>query len=91
MERGENGHLKWLWADLPIPLLILGLILWIYPPIRKRNVIVSIAIIITLSISLYNYYKYKTWGSMWCYIGNIFWIFVIIKSVYLYINNKDYK
>lgn len=91
MEKGENGHLKWLWADLPIPLLILGLILWIYPPIRKRNVIVSIAIIITLSISLYNYYKYKTWGSMWCYIGNIFWIFVIIKSVYLYINNKDYK
>lgn len=91
MEKGENGHLKWLWADLPLPLLILGLILWIYPPIRKRNILVSISIILTLSISLYNYFKYKTWGSMWCYIGNIFWIFVIIKSIYLYINNKDYK
>ena len=90
MEKGENGHLKWLWVDLPLPLL-LGLILWIYPPIKNKNYPAAFFISITLGISLYNYYKYKTWGSMWCYIGNIFWILLFIKSIYLYINNKDYK
>jgi hypothetical protein len=83
MEKGENGHLKWLWADLPIPLLISGLLLWIYPPIRNKNYISTLFIIITLTISFYYYYKYKTWGSMWCYIGNSFWILLIMKSIYL--------
>jgi hypothetical protein len=83
MEKGDNGHLKWLWADLPIPLLISGLLLWIYPPIRNKNYISTLFIITTLTISFYYYYKYKTWGSMWCYIGNLFWILLIIKSIYL--------
>jgi hypothetical protein len=83
MEKGENGHLKWLWADLPIPLLISGLLLWIYPPIRNKNYISTLFIITTLTISFYYYYKYKTWGSMWCYFGNLFWILLIIKSIYL--------
>jgi hypothetical protein len=83
MEKGENGHLKWLWADLPIPLLISGLLLWIYPPIRNKNYISTLFIITTLTISFYYYYKYKTWGSLWCYFGNLFWILLIIKSIYL--------
>jgi hypothetical protein len=83
MEKGENGHLKWLWADLPIPLLISGLLLWIYPPIKNKNYISTLFIITTLTISFYYYYKYKTWGSMWCYIGNLFWILLIMKSIYL--------
>jgi hypothetical protein len=83
MEKGENGHLKWLWADLPVPLLISGLLLWIYPPIKNKNYISTLFIIITLTISFYYYYKYKTWGSMWCYIGNSFLILLIMKSIYL--------
>ena len=90
MEKGENGHLKWLWADLPVPLLLSGLLLWIYPPIKNKNYSAAFFIIITLIISFYYYYKYKTWGSMWCYISNVFWILLIIKSIYLYINNNDY-
>ena len=85
MEKGENGHLKWLWADLPISLLIVGAIIWIYPPMRNKNYVALIFILTTISISFYFYYKYKTWGSMWCYIGNVFWILLIIKSLYLYI------
>jgi len=90
MEKGENGHLKWLWADLPVPLLLSGLLLWIYPPIKNKNYSAAFFIIITLIISFYYYYKYKTWGSMWCYISNVFWILLIIYSIYLYINNNDY-
>jgi hypothetical protein len=83
MEKGENGHLKWLWADLPIPLLISGLLLWIYPPIRNKNYISTLVIITTLTISFYYYYKYKTWGSMWCYFGNLFLILLLLSSVVL--------
>lgn len=86
-EKGENGHLKWLWVDFPLPILIVGLFLWVYPPIRNNDLLTSLVIITTLSISLYNYYEYKTWGSMWCYIGNSFWLYLVIKSVYLTINN----
>ena len=87
MEKAENGHLKWLWVDFPLPILIVGLFLWVYPPIRNNDLLTSLVIITTLSISLYNYYEYKTWGSMWCYIGNSFWLYLVIKSVYLTINN----
>ena len=83
MEKGENGHLKWLWVDFPDYFLLLGLILWIYPPIRNKNYISLLFIITTILISYYYYYKYKTWGSMWCYIGNVFWILLLIKSIYL--------
>jgi hypothetical protein len=81
MEKGGNGHLMWHWTDVPLPLLIMILSFYLYAGIRNRK-ITLIFTFITLSISLYTYYKYKTWGSMWCYISNIFWIFLIIKSCY---------
>jgi hypothetical protein len=82
MEKGENKHLIWHWVDIPTPLLLVVLIFYIYPAIQY-GIITSMAIIIPLLISLYYYYKYKTWGSMWCYMSNFFWILLILKSLIL--------
>ena len=87
MEKGENKHLIWHWVDIPLPLLIIILTFYIYPSFRY-GYIAFIYMIIPLSISLYNYYKYKTWGSMWCYISNIIWIILILKSLYETFNGK---
>ena len=87
MEKGENKHLIWHWVDIPLPLLIIILTFYIYPSFRY-GYIAFIYMIIPLSISLYNYYKYKTWGSMWCYISNIIWIRSILKSLYETFNGK---
>jgi len=82
MEKGKNKHLIWHWVDIPTPLLLIVLIFYIYPAIQY-GIITSMAIIVPLLISLYYYYKYKTWGSMWCYMSNFFWILLILKSLIL--------
>jgi len=88
MEVGENKHLIWHWADLPPILLLLICFFYLYPLTTKQNIIPFIYGLITLLISLYYYYKYKTWGTMWCYFSNLIWIVLIIKTLYLYFTDK---
>ena len=83
MEKGVNGHLMWHWADIPIPLLIFILSFYFYASFRnngKFRLIIILAFILLL-ISIYSYYRYKTWGSMWCYYSNYGWIFFIGYSL----------
>jgi|UniRef100_A0A6C0LG72 hypothetical protein len=83
MEKGVNGHLVWHWADIPIPLLIIILSFYFVAAFMnngKFKLIIILAFILLL-ISLYSYYKYKTWGSMWCYYANFGWIFFIGYSL----------
>jgi len=90
MEKGKNGHLIWWWLDIVYPLnILLLLIFYMYPYYETKSYITLILVIISVGISLYYNMKYKTWGSMWCYIGNLFWIALIIKSIYFYITEKN--
>ena len=82
MDVGKNGHLVWHYIDIPILALIIVFILYTYPFFRSNRIEGGVISLITLLISLYFYYKYKTWGSMWCYISNILWIGLIIMSIY---------
>lgn len=82
MEVGENKHLIWHWVDIPLPLLIIVLIFYIYPVFRN-GYIPFLLITVPLLISFYYYYKYKTWGTMWCYFSNFIWLVLIGKSIYL--------
>ena len=88
MEVGENKHLIWYWADLPAILLLFICFFYLYPLTTKENIIPFIYGLITLLISFYYYYKYKTWGTMWCYFTNLIWIVLIIKTLYLYFIDK---
>jgi len=78
MKKGNNGHLIWHWLDLPVIWIIIGLSFYIIPLLLYKEKIAFIGVSIILIISIYNYYKYKTWGSMWCYFSNIIWIYLII-------------
>ena len=91
MKVGENGHLIWYWVDTPLIIMILVFLLYLYPMIRNNNIYTFIFTSVVLLISLYYYYKYKTWGTMWCYFSNLIWIFLLGKSIYLYIidNNNN--
>jgi hypothetical protein len=83
MTVAENGHLLWHWLDLPILWIIIGVLLYLIPSYltKTKNYLPFYFMLITVIISLYYYYKYKTWGTLWCYFSNIAWIFLIIKSV----------
>jgi hypothetical protein len=86
MEKGNNGHLIWHWLDLPLIWIIIGLTFYIIPLLLYREKVAFIGVSIILIISIYNYYKYKTWGSMWCYFSNIIWIYLIILLLLKVIN-----
>lgn len=75
---GENGHLRWLWLDLPLFWIIIFTSFYLITNTQTK--IRFLFVIISLIISLYFYYKYKTWGSMWCYFSNLLWIYLIIYS-----------
>ena len=80
MKRGENKHLIWYWLDLSIYWIIIGLLFYLIPAYfnKYNNKFLFVFALITLIISLYFYYKYKTWGTMWCYISNILWIIFLL-------------
>lgn len=80
MKKGENKHLIWYWLDLPIYWIIIGLLFYLIPAYfnKYNNKFLFVFALITLIISLYFYYKYKTWGTMWCYISNILWIIFLL-------------
>ena len=82
MKKGENCHLKWEWLDIP-PIFALGLVaFYIIPVLFSGNYAGVIFTSITVCISLYNYYKYKTWGTLWCYFSNFIWSFFVLFSLY---------
>ena len=85
MTRGKNKHLIWYWLDLPIIWLIIGLSYYLIPPLFNKTgeLYTFLFTLITVVISLYFYYKYKTWGSMWCYISNLLWIVALVYSIIL--------
>jgi len=82
MDVGKNGHLVWHYTDIPPLILLIIFILYSYPFFRAKKFNEGIIVLIFLFISLYFYYKYKTWGSMWCYLINIIWVVLIIVSLY---------
>jgi hypothetical protein len=92
MDIGSNKHLVWYWLDIPIYWIIIGLSFYLIP-IYLRYGIFSFAFLGVNSIlipSLYYYYKYKTWGTLWCYYSNLFWIYLLIISIYLYLKKNNY-
>ena len=79
---GENGHLIWHWIDIEY-LNVIGLFFWLYPFLRINDYLIFILISLSILFSVYNFYKYKTFGSMWCYIGNLAWILLLFNAIIL--------
>lgn len=79
---GKNGHLIWHWIDIEY-LNIIVLFFWLYSILRTDNYLSFILLSLSILFSIYNYYKYKTFGSMWCFIGNFLWILILFYSILL--------
>lgn len=74
-----NGHLLWEWLRPPFVMVMLWLF-FLIAPLYLRNSKSKIAfwfVLISSLIILWNYYHTGTWGSLWCWISNIAWIYVI--------------
>jgi len=99
----DNGHLNWNWTQNKEYMSFFYLIYniaFLGAMFLYGNPIILLLSIVTLLYSMYNYTKYNTIASMWCYVGNIaLFIFAIIhiwkkrKQIikFLLKNNKKMK
>jgi len=82
MTVGKNKHLIWHWLDLPLIWIVFILIFYIIPLLHLNNYLSTFFSLFMLITSIFFYWKYKTWGTMWCYFLNLYWIFVLIIIIY---------
>ena len=87
----SNGHLSWDWTltngkslNNGYLVTLCGLIyltLYGVPILAINNFKFSLFILVILGVSLFNYFKYnsyQTFGSMWCWTGNLFLLYMIV-------------
>jgi len=80
-----NGHLFWEWLQFPIPFIAMWIILFLTPIYFNSQLKYHIGLIfsiLTVGFSLYYYYREGTWASIWCWISNLIWLFVIIDILF---------
>lgn len=87
---GSNGHLAWNWLESPndlitklmwigwfacffIPLIVYGMKYKYYFPLVF---LASVAL-----FTFYNYFKAGVFGTMWCWVSNAIWLYVIYVSI----------
>ncbi len=83
---GKNGHLVWEWLNQKgweNIFLIIGLLFYIIPALLINNTHFAIFLIVSLFVSILMYYKYRTIGSMWCWMANLFLLFFIVNILFI--------
>jgi len=79
---GKNGHLSWEWFNYKgyenIWIMIF-LLFYIIPLFLIKNHILSFFAITTMLISFFFYFKYNTFGTMWCWSFNLLFLYCIIN------------
>ncbi len=85
MERAPNGHLSWgfINKDRTNYFSILVYLAFVFLPLILSNHWELILIVlITLGISMYNFWESNTWGSMWCWVINYLVVGVCIYRIF---------
>lgn len=72
---GENGHLEWNWFPSNSLFFVAWITLWFLPLFLTKNYKFIGLALAGFIPSLYFFLKYKTWGSMWCWISVLAWLF----------------
>ena len=88
MYKAPNGHLVWNWIQPDIYTAVGLTIYFIFllgPVILTKKWDSIFIVLLTLLLSVYTYYKYNTWGSMWCWIVSIIVIIICAQIVYKYV------
>jgi hypothetical protein len=74
----KNGHLSWGWINIKDKISIFIFLSFYIFSSYFVNHLLFLFTLITLLISLFFYFKDNTFGSMWCWSFNIFFLYCII-------------
>jgi hypothetical protein len=86
MYKAPNGHLAWDWLQPTFKTSIMLFVYFfflLYPLILSESWILLSLSLSTLGLSLWTYFKYNTWGSMWCWIVNYGVVGVSLRQIFL--------
>jgi len=82
MEKASNGHLAWNWLSFP-PYVVLLWVVFKFGLLLYANDYLNFALMILFFLAIYyTYYKTNTWGSLWCWIANLFSATLILVTFY---------
>lgn len=74
----NNGHLAWEWqGTIPIWYNVIWVIFFIVPIFLAGYKILGFVAVTTVLITYYTYHRDGSWGSMWCWIANGIWLYII--------------
>jgi hypothetical protein len=81
----KNGHLSWEWLNFKgyeqVFLLVCILGFYGVPMLAIKNRALSLFALSLLFISWFNYLKHNTFGSMWCWSFNLFFMYCIVDAL----------
>ena len=79
---GINGNLSWEWmifkGNYNI-ILFIYILFYILSSLFINNHLITIFLIVSVLLSIIYYFKYKTFGSMWCWYSNLFLLYFLIN------------
>jgi len=78
----DNGHLDWPVIHIPF-LVVVWTFLFFYPPIQQKRWKFVVFNGILYSVSLYMFWSFSTFGSMWCWVSNICYLIYIFQALFI--------
>lgn len=84
----SNKHLSWEWLQLPLPIIFVWTLFFMYSSVYAiytgivQNIMIILFVAFVYIFSFYSYYSSKTFGSMWCWISNalsVYFYYLLIK------------
>ena len=81
---GNNGHLSWEWMNHKkneTSYLFIWLLFYLLPLLLVKNNLLTLFVMLSMIITLAGYYKYNTFGTMWCWSSNFFLLYFIVDII----------
>lgn len=82
MEKASNGHLAWNWLRFPPFVVLLWIMFKFGLLVYAKDYFNFVLLLIVFLAIYYTYYKTNTWGSLWCWIANLFSSILILVTFY---------
>lgn len=80
--RVANGHLEWEWLAPFLGPLCGVAVAWtvflLVPLFLNGSYVTALVVSGTFAVSLFTYWTAGTAGSMWCWILNVIWLYIIV-------------
>jgi len=79
---GKNGHLVWSWLtrqNINLNMVAVYMLFFFLPMlIAKEYSLFAFALVILIT-SLYFFWNYDSWGTMWCWFANALMLWIVIR------------